>query len=448
MVTIKSKIVLIVLCIVDVIWLLLAQNLGNKILLLPCLACFLALIVWTALQGMVLPVLLLFLPFSTLLKISAGTISFYTVALLLVFLIYAVKGIKNISIKHMVPGLGLLAMVLVVKTLYGESMDNSFLLFFLLLLLAPFIKRELGEKYDLFYVTMCFAVGIAVAAITSRFLMGETIRQYVKIHEYSGLVRYSGYYGDPNFYSAHITAALGGVLILLLGERKKLKIFLLIFTATVLVYCGALSVSKSFFLVTISMTLIWVLAFMFQKNKITTKITIVLIMLVGAIALLASTVFSEQIGMLLGRFTQDNNISDFTTKRVLWWESYITASISDWKLFLFGRGLSNVLVNDRASHNTIIQCMYQFGILGCTLLIMWAIYFIRTLLEGTRIKKKHFVHIVIILVGGLVPWLGVDILQFDEFFLIPMYICIGFMYLAQQDEEMLPYESADTVEQK
>ena len=117
-------------------------------------------------------------------------ISVFTIGLLLAYLVYTVRGIKNISIKHMVPALALMAMVLVVKTLYGEAIDNGFVLFFLSLLSVPFFKRELGEKYDFYYLTVGFAVGIVIAALTARYLMGfPTIRQYIRTHEYTGMVR-------------------------------------------------------------------------------------------------------------------------------------------------------------------------------------------------------------------------------------------------------------------
>lgn len=449
MVTIQSKIVLMVACIGEALWLLLAQTMGSTLLLLPCLAVFLTLIFWTALHNMALPTLLFFLPFANLLKIRSGAISFYTVALLLAYLVYAVRGIKNISIKHTVPGLALLAMVLVVRTLYGEPIDNSFILFFCSLLLVPFFKRELEENCDFYFVTVCFVIGIVMAAITSQFLIGfSTIRQYIQIYEYSGMVRYSGYYGDPNFYSVHITAALGGVLVLLINESKKLRIFLLMLMATILVYCGALSVSKSFFLIGLCLILFWLFAFMFQKGKITAKNTLLLIMLAGVLVLLGSAMFNDQILILIDRFSHDNNLSDFTTKRTELWDQYITALVGDWKLLLFGRGFSKVLVNDRASHNTIIQCIYQFGALGSAMLTAWLTYYIRALLGKMKTERKYFAQIAILLIGGIGPWVGLDMLRFDEFFLIPMYLCVGVNFLAQRDEKTLSYAPANAGEKE
>ena len=436
MVNIQSRIILLITCIAEAAWLLLAQTSGSALLLLPCLACFLALVAWTAIQGMALPVLMFFLPFAALLKIRPGMISLYTIALMVVYLIYMVKGIKNINVKHLVPGLALLAMVLVVKTLYGEWIDNSFILFFFTLLLVPFFKRELGERYDFYYLTVAFSLGIIMASITARFLIGySTIRQFIQIHEYAGLVRYSGYYGDPNFYSVHITSALGGVLVLMINTVKKIKIALLMTLAVTLVYCGALSVSKSFLLVSVVLVLFWLFALMFQKGKITAKITILLTLLVGTAFLLASTVFNEHVSMFIARFSQDRNLSDFTTGRTELWDQYISTLMSDSKLLLFGKGLTYELINDRAPHNTLIQCVYQFGVIGTLFLTVWFVCFIRALLSETSFNIKNFAHLAVLLIGAIGPWMGLDMQSTDEFFLLPIYVCVGVIFLSQENDE-------------
>ncbi len=433
MITVQSKIVSLGMCFLEVAWLLIAQTLGNSLLLLPCLACFLALSVWSAFQGMALPVLLFFMPFAPLLKFRLGTISFYTIALLIVYLVYMIKGIKNISINHLVPGLALTALALIVKTLYGEAIDNSFLLFFVSLLLIPFFKRELGEKYDFYYLTVCFTLGIVIAAITSQYLAHfPAIARYIQQLEYSGLVRRSGYYGDPNFYSAHITAALSGVLILMINTTWKNKIIWLVVMAVLLVYCGSFSVSKSFLLIGAASILLWFVALMFQKGKFTAKITILLMLVVGVSFLLASTIFNDQIAMFISRLSRDNNLTDFTTKRTTLWNQYLVTMSEDSRLLLFGKGLSSTLINDRGSHSTLIQSVYQFGLFGSVLLIAWFVSYIRTILSDISISRRHLVQIVVLLVGTMGPWLGLDMLRFDEFFLIPLYVCVGVMFLAQQ----------------
>jgi len=92
MISVKHKYLILISCILISVWLLVAQVLGSRMLLIPCLLCFLALSVWSAIEGMAAPVFMLFLPFSPLLRLDKGSMSFFTIALLSVYLIYAIIG--------------------------------------------------------------------------------------------------------------------------------------------------------------------------------------------------------------------------------------------------------------------------------------------------------------------------------------------------------------------
>ena len=170
MVAIKSKILFLLICFVEAIWLLAAQVIGNTYLTVLCLACFLLLVAWASTKGMVMPVLLFFLPFTPLLKIRPGTISFFSIALIVVYLIYIMMGSRRISIYHLVPAFLLIGLILVVKTLYDYPIANSFVLFSASLLLIPFLARELDDQYDFYWLTVYFVIGITVAAITAQIL--------------------------------------------------------------------------------------------------------------------------------------------------------------------------------------------------------------------------------------------------------------------------------------
>lgn len=435
MISVKSKSLFLIICFLEAIWLLLAQVLGSTVVLIPCLVCFLAIVCWAATGGMVMPVLMFFLPFASLLKVAPGTISFFTVALIAVYVIYIVMGSRNISVYHLVPGLLLIAFALTVKTFYGYEMDNSFVLFSLSLLLVPLLTRELDGKYDFYWLTLFFAFGIALAAMTAPYLsVFSTIARYIETHTVFDSLRYSGYYGDPNFYSAHITAALGGVLVLLLNQHKRIKTVALIAIMVVLLYCGFMSVSKMFFLVTVCLLLLWGLEIVFSKGRMSEKVMIILTLTVGVIFLLSSTVFTDLIDLVVNRFLAGNNLSDFTTRRTDLWMQYVQAFSDDPLLLLFGKGLTgDVKVNDRASHNAIIQAVYQFGIVGFAMLVAWFVCFIRTLLSGIKIHRNSLTQIFILLFGAFGPWMALDFLLFDEFFLLPIYVCTGIRFLAKNE---------------
>ena len=433
MITIRSKTLLLCACFIEAVWLLVAQMLNVTAILLPCLLCFLLLVGWASIKRAAMPVILFFLPFAPLLKFRPGTISFFTIALLLVYGIYTVTGSRQIKVLHLIPALLLVVLTLIVKTAYGYDLDNGYLLFVITLLLIPFISREMDGDYDFFWLTVCFALGICLAAITARYLtIFPTISRYIDVNVNMGFTRLSGYNGDPNFYSAHITTALSGILVLLLNNPKRKTLFVLVPLAFLLLYCGLLSVSKSFLLISVCMLILWVLTLLLQKGKVSVKVTIILTLVVAALFLLSSTVFSDLLNVLFSRFSHNANLSELTTGRTEVWERYILALFNDGKLMLFGQGYSDVILGEKPAHNTLLEVVFQLGIIGFVLLTMWMVFFFQTLLGSARMQRQQVARLAMVLIGTFGPWVALDYLFFDEFFLLPVFVCMAVRFLHQQ----------------
>lgn len=422
-------------CFIEVAWLLLAQALGNILLLMPCLICFLVIMVWAAFQSMAIPVILFFMPFAPLLKMAPGTISFYTLALLMVYAIYMVKGYKNIRVTHLVPGLALILLTLTMKTVWGFSIENEYILFVISILLVPFMATEIDGRYDYYWVTLFFVLGVVTSAITSQLLSDSaSIARYINIVNELGIHRRAGYYGDPNFYSAHITAALGGVLILLMENTERMKRVVLICGAILLFYCGLLSASKSFMLISLCMVILWCVAILFRKGRISSKLLTVITLMAMVVLILSSTVFSGLLDIVWSRLSSGANLSDFTTRRVDLWANYLHEFREHPLILWFGNGISDTLLNGRGSHNTIIQMVYQLGLVGLGLMVAWFVLYARKLLGGKTPLCANGMQILIMIIGVLGPWMGLDYLFFDEFFLLPIYICMAIRFSSKSTE--------------
>lgn len=399
-------------------------------LLLPCLACFLVLVCFSAIQGVALPVLMFFLPFAPLLKISYNAISFYTLALLCVYVISAFVGSKGQDVRHFIPSLFLAALTMVVKVVNNDSFSNSYLLFIITLLLLPFIKNELLKKYDFFSLTLYFVLGISIAAITSQFMIYfPSIMQFINRIDFNDYVRHAGYYGDPNFYSAHINAALAGIMILLFKSYSKKRMFVLILMAVVLLYCGLLSISKSFLLIACCLFLLWFSKLLFAKGKVSLKFSLVFMAIVAGAFILSSTVFTDSVDLILSRFSDDNSLSDFTTKRTDIWLNYFRHLADNPSVFLFGNGFSSVLVNEKAAHNTLIQLIFQFGIVGFSFYALWLVFLFKKFFNKILFKINDLMSAFILFVGCIGPWFGLDMLFFDDFFLMPIFLISGILFL-------------------
>lgn len=413
----------------------LMQVLNSSIGILICLIGFGGLAVISAVQDMAVPILLFFLPWSPLLKLRPGMMSVYSMALIAVMLVFVVRNSKRFSFGHIFPAALLFVQTILVKTFTDGSINNGYILFFVCLILFPLIASEREKEYDFYTLVVFFALGIITAAISAKQLSAfPTISRYITVLEYSSVTRLSGYYGDPNFYSAHISAAISGALVLLLNEEKLSRKIVMYVSLAFLLYCGFLSVSKSFAVIMICVALFWIIEVLFRRGKISSKLMMLLALAIGGLFVISSVLFTDLIDMMLERFIgTGNSLSDLTTHRSELWMSYLRAFEDDpWMLF-FGEGFTQKLVGGRGSHNVVLQAVYQFGLVGSCLLLAWFIAYLRCMLRNIRLRSDKLVQIMVVLTGSIGPWLGIDTIMFDEFFIIPFFVFVAILQMVKLD---------------
>ncbi len=417
-----------------VAWLSFAQLISNWFLLISCLISFLAFVAWSALNDVALPVLMFFLPWSRLLKLRPGLTSFYTIALFIVLVLYSLVKRRNISSRHLLLAVFLMVITIIAKIGNGFSFDNSYILFFTFLMFFPILSIETEEKYDFYFLTIFFVLGIVIAALLAKqMLVFPSISRFISVDSYQGINRLSGFYGDPNFYSAHISAALGGIMLLVLKEKDTRRRIALLVSLVVLLYCGLLSVSKSFFIISFILILLWITEALLMRGKISFKIALIFVVLICGMFVLSSTVFTNLIDAVTERFRNSGSAAALTTGRTELWGVYIKAIINDPWTLLFGKGYSNVLEGEKISHNTLIQIVYQFGLIGAPLLMMWEWQLFKRILDGIRLRYGTLMRVIIVIVGTIGPWLALDLLFFNEFFLMQFYLIWGIKYIYNKD---------------
>ena len=231
---------------------------NSKAVIGLCLLAFLGVVVLACRKNAVLAVLLYFLPWSPLLRLDNTSFSFFTIALLLVCLLYCVKSRLSFNTYQSVLAFFLVLLTVTAKLLQGNPIQNNYLAFVLMLFLLPGVV-EGGRMGSFKEVTLFFAVGIIAAALIAQQTAGlPNISKYINVHAYLSITRRSGFYGDPNFYAAHITACMAGIQLLLSREEKRTHQLTLLLVLILLLYCGMLSASKSFVVVTAGLFLVWV----------------------------------------------------------------------------------------------------------------------------------------------------------------------------------------------
>ena len=405
-----------------------AQILGNSILLLLCMLAYLAFTVWACNRGIVFSVLLFFLPWSPLLKMYNGGISFFTIVLLLCCLASLIQNKMTLKVYQIVLGALLMALTLVTKAIQHNHIANDYLCFLLMIFFFPCVMQGDGDTVSFYRVTVFFACGIVSAALTAQQIATlPNISQYIIVVSYQSLTRLSGFYGDPNFYAAHVSACLAGVQLLLCYEKERRRQLVLVVIALALLYCGLLSASKSFVVVMACLFLLWV-PILLEKGAASSRFRLFMGLLCAGAVIASSSAFQALLQLVDERFAEASTMSELTTGRTELWQNYIHEFLHNPIVLLFGEGYTSINLNRKSSHNTLLQLIYQFGLLGTPLLISWVVLSLRKLFAKLGVSHVKWKHVLLMCVGVALPWMSIDILQFDEFFLLPVFAVLGIAY--------------------
>ena len=199
----------------------------------------------------------------------------------------------------------------------------------------------------------------------------------------------------------------------------------------VLIYCGMLSASKSFVIVLACLFLVWV-PILLTRDNVKRGIAILAGVACAAAVMLLSAAVQDLLRMVMSRFSNAANVSDLTTHRSQIWRMYLHDISHDPVLMLLGSGFTSVTLGTKASHNTIIQGVFQFGLIGLPALCAWLVMTLKRTSGRSGCRRNAF---LLMCVGVVLPWMALDILFFDEFFLLPVYAVIGAVYAAPGNEQ-------------
>ncbi len=407
------------------------QIIGNMLLIAAFFAGTVGICIWACMKEKILPVLLYFLPWSPLMKFYKGGISFFTVMLLVSCFVALIKNKMTLNIYQIVLTALIAILTAVAKMVQGNEITNSYLFFIMMLLLLPCITKcvscdSFGDT------TVFFALGIITAALSAQQLVVfHNIAQYITVDSYLTITRLSGYYGDPNFYSAHITACLAGILMLLSREKDRLRQAVLIIAAVLLLYCGMLSASKMFVVVLACLFLFWIPVLMEKGGRGNSRVRMLVGLICAGGIFLSSSVFKELLQIIDDRFAYAANVSQLTTGRTDIWKNYINEFLENIDVTLLGEGYSPVIIKGRASHNTVIQGVFQFGLIGLPLIAAWMYFFLKDIFKSAENTKTDWKYAELMCVGTVLPWMSLDILFFEEFFLVSLYAAVGIVCMSK-----------------
>ena len=180
----------------------------------------------------------------------------------------------------------------------------------------------------------------------------------------TGIMRFHGLIGDPNFYMTMLIVGLA--MLMKLKETGRIKSLPFVLLVIGLVTFGVLTYSKTFFLVFVLLGVVYIF-WQFRNRKVFWGIALVIAVLICADFLL----FSEEspFAVVLTRLLGSEDLNDLTTGRSDVYLEYLEAITKTPLTFLFGYGFAAPgLQND--PHNIYLETTYYCGTVGLVLIVM------------------------------------------------------------------------------
>jgi hypothetical protein len=274
------------------------------------------------------------------------------------------------------------------------------------------------------------------AFIASNLLIhNQNVLKYIDINnEMLVGLRLSAFYGDPNYFSAQMLISIAGLLIILTTVKNKKLILPIIILITALCYCGMQSVSKMFIISLVLILLIWIFNMLASRIGLWYKMGIFITIAAIVIIVMIENLFAKQIDYYLYRFGRVTDSTSFTTGRVELWKIYIDYLLANPDKLFFGIGASeNQIINickTIASHNTVIQTIYQLGLAGTTIFLLWWKSVYDTLMTKPVSYLSGFINMVIMFLAIFLPWFALEMLYFREYFYFVALLFLLKEYLA------------------
>lgn len=264
---------------------------------------------------------------------------------------------------------------------------TAFLLCFgQLFLLRVLIPEQDGHSSE--RCVKAFCVGILVSsayAMVFRNTWQLTAIRGVEVPAYwgSSVIRFYGLYQDPNYYSMMLITAMA--VLIKLKDCAMVGWVSFIAAELLLIVCGVLTYSKTFFLLLVLLVFIYLVWQFWNKRVLRGVLMTVCVVIFGGILLLSE---GSPFAVVLTRFTSATNISDLTTNRSELFMMYYNAITEDVWSLLFGKGLaaSNLGLDP---HNFYLEITYYLGLAGLVLIIAYCGILIHTATVRNKTRGKQ-----------------------------------------------------------
>lgn len=432
---------ILIIALLDVALLSVGHAYGNRALIGLSIAAFMALVILSE-KSYFLPLMIFYLPWSSVLRLDPGESSFHTLVLPVFFFFILFKWLKknpDIRKSYFLLAFILLSFTLVVKLFNGLPLHKPYLFFMIMLFFVPIYLSEYVQNIRFDQCVVFLTAGNISACIASNLLMNNpNILKFIDINDEMRVgLRLSSFYGDPNYFSAQILVALAGLLIILFKTKDKRTVLALVLSMAALIYFALLAVSKMFILCLIIILVLWTYNLLIEKRSLSYKVGILSTLVIISVVIILENLFMEQINYYIYRFGYVSDPISLTTGRIVLWQVYMEYLFSYIDKLIFGIGLSEdqlrILLNTNNAHMTLIEIIYQLGLAGGTLLFLWWKSVYNEFVTKTQINYSGWVNLLVMATAVFLPWLALDMLYFREFFYFILLLFLLKNYLSDRN---------------
>lgn len=405
--------------------LIVSHYINNTFLVLGVLLLFLVITIVIG-KKYYLPIMLFFLTWSGVMRTNASGHSFYTILQMLYLILLVVssfykKHLLSIKRDSIIALVILFPVSVIAIMLHGYSFTLGYFAFMAMLFFVPlYLNQNYGIDYK--ECAKFYVIGIIFASFAGLiFLKTSHMTSFVTVTEHIniGISRISGLSGDSNGYAAELLVAIGILLISILKSKKTAERLLYLIGIMICSIFGFMTLSKMFLIILILLFCMFIINLIFISN-IRHK-WLLSIVIIGIICFfLSMPQVGNYIQMYQKRFMGISDVNQLSSGRSNIWFDYLKYIFENIEVLLFGNGfIRTATVNGYAAHNTLIQILFQCGIIGTTGLIIW--------IKSLKKRKKNMYLTLfeknILFIAIFIPWLSLDKLFFDDFFfMIMLYI--------------------------
>ena len=296
-------------------------------------------------------------------KLSSLGSSVYTYVVLLYCLLHIVK--KRFVLNKVETLVFIFALYILATSFYSGVVDTKRIIKMCANTLMIGLLSDINFEKKYRGVFLAYIVGLMLSSCmryldSSFFRINEYAVEKIMYEPTYSVVRFSGLYNDPNYYAINVIIAL--LLTVVLYQRRDISSFVVVLFSIPLIYFAGMTGSKSALLMLCLPLSLLALACIKKKNYLMLAF-FVLAVIVGIGMVLSGkiTAFNTTLDRMQ-RASKD--LTGITSNRDLIWQNYLNFFENNPHILLIGNSVGIYYLDGLATHNTYIDLIYQFGIVG------------------------------------------------------------------------------------